>query len=111
MVGLSRASHASQRGVLPAEVLSAIRGLVLSGHLDEFRANRARRCLALSRLLLHDFAPYADRIWELRHNLTVYDAWYVAVAERLETPLVTTDERLARSNGVRCEVLVVKANG
>lgn len=90
--------------IFPAEVMSALRGLVLGGHLEEHRANRARWRLAQTRVLLHEFAPYAERVWELRENLTVYDGWYVAVAEALEATLVTTDSRLASASGVRCEV-------
>jgi predicted nucleic acid-binding protein len=51
------------------------------------------------------FEPFADRIWELRHNMTSYDAWYVALAEALKLPLATLDEPLSRSNGVTCEFL------
>lgn len=93
--------------ILPAEVLSAVRGLVLGGDLGESQANRARRRLTASRLSLHAFVPYAERVWELRENLTVYDGWYVAVAEALGTTLVTTDARLATASGVRCEVQMV----
>jgi predicted nucleic acid-binding protein len=44
------------------------------------------------------------RCWELRHNLTPYDACYVALAELLEVRLVTADRRLARASGTRCEI-------
>lgn len=54
---------------------------------------------------LHPFAPFAARVWELRHNLTAYDAWYVAVAESLGCPLVTLDGRLTRAPGPTCAVL------
>lgn len=93
--------------ILPAEVLSAVRGLVLGGHLDERGANRARQRLTRSRIRLHAFPPHADRVWALRENLTVYDAWYVAVAEALGSTLVTTDSRLAGASGIRCEVRLV----
>lgn len=93
--------------ILPAEVLSAVRGLVLGGHLAEYRANRARQRLGQSRFHLHEFAPHAARVWELRENLTVYDAWYVAVAEALGATLVTTDGRLTAAGGVRCDVRLV----
>lgn len=46
----------------------------------------------------------ARRAWELRHNLSVYDAGYVAVAELIAAPLVTLDVRLARAAGTRCEI-------
>lgn len=49
------------------------------------------------------------RIWELRENLSGYDAAYVAVAEALGTPLLTADARLARAPGPRCPMLVVRA--
>lgn len=93
--------------ILPAEVTSALRRLALGGHLSETQAIRAQRRLAQTRLLLHDFAPYAQRVWELRHHLTVYDAWYVAVAESLGTSLLTTDRRLADAPGVRCDVRLI----
>jgi predicted nucleic acid-binding protein len=47
---------------------------------------------------------FSDRVWELRANLTVYDAWYVALAEWLATDLVTADGRLAQASGPRCAV-------
>ena len=54
---------------------------------------------------LFPFEPFADRIWELRHNVTSYDAWYVALAEALKLPLATLDKPLSKSNGVTCEFL------
>ena len=49
---------------------------------------------------LFPFEPFAGRIWELRHNATSYDAWYVAIAEALKLPLATLAEHLSKSNGV-----------
>lgn len=57
------------------------------------------------RVELYAFEPVAQRVWELRSNLTAYDAWYVAVAEALELPLATLDEELARAPGPKCEFL------
>lgn len=48
------------------------------------------------------------RIWELRDNLSAYDATYVAVAEALESPLLTADGRLARAPGPRCTITVLR---
>jgi predicted nucleic acid-binding protein len=48
-----------------------------------------------------------DRVWELRHNLTAYDAAYVALAETLQCPLVTGDARISRASGLRCPVTVL----
>lgn len=49
-----------------------------------------------------------SRIWDLRDNLTAYDATYVAVAEALDATLVTADARLARAHGPRCAVTVLR---
>jgi len=48
-----------------------------------------------------------DRIWELRDDLSAYDAGYIALAERLGCALVTADARLSRALGIRCPVTVV----
>jgi predicted nucleic acid-binding protein len=51
------------------------------------------------------FDPLAKRIWELRHAVTSYDAWYVAAAEALGLPLATLDKRLSKAKGLKCEFL------
>lgn len=54
-----------------------------------------------------EFWPHellADRAWELRHNLSIYDACYVALAEALDASLVTLDRRIRDAPGVRCAV-------
>jgi predicted nucleic acid-binding protein len=56
-------------------------------------------------LELFSFDPFADRVWELRHTITTHDAWYVAVAEALELPLATLDERLSKAKGGACDFL------
>ncbi|HEY9556908.1 MAG TPA: type II toxin-antitoxin system VapC family toxin [Acidimicrobiales bacterium] len=53
-------------------------------------------------------AGLLGRVWDLRHNLTAYDATYVAVAEALDAPLVTADGRLAGAAGPTCTVVVVR---
>lgn len=52
------------------------------------------------------FTPFAERVWELRANVTSYDAWYVAVAEQFDLPLATLDRRLAKATGPRCRFLL-----
>jgi predicted nucleic acid-binding protein len=65
-------------------------------------ANLARLPLSRARHL-----PLLERCWELRHNVTVYDAAYVALAEALDVTLVTTNGRLSRTHGIRCAVDVL----
>jgi predicted nucleic acid-binding protein len=101
---LRSSTHWQAPALFPAEVLSGIRGLVLGGDLATHRADRARHRLATARIRLYPFRSFADRVWELRDNLTVDDAWYVALAEALETSLLTTDVRLADASGIRCEI-------
>ena len=48
-----------------------------------------------------------ERVWDLRENLSAYDASYVALAELLNCPLMTADARLSRAPGVRCSITVV----
>ena len=85
------------------EVLHALRSL------SSVSSGRAR--LALGRLRDTQFTRYPhttliERIWEMRDNLTAYDASYVALAEALNAPLITTDARLARAPGIRAAVEV-----
>ena len=68
-------------------------------------ANAAQDDLMQLDIELLPFAPFSGRIWELRHNVTGYDAWYVAIAEALRLPLATMDEALSKSTGVACDFL------
>ena len=72
--------------------------------LDEGAMRVALAELLALPVILVPFAHLATRAWELRANLTMYDASYVALAELLDAPLVTLDARIARAPGVRCEV-------
>lgn len=92
--------------VFPAEVTSALRALVLNGGLAPGLARVAAVQGREVRSQEYPFGPFLERIWELRSNLTTYDAWYVAIAEQLAEPLLTADQRLARAPGLRCEVIV-----
>ena len=66
-------------------------------------SSRPRRpSLLFLRIDLFPYGPFAARVWELRGNLTSYDAWYVALAETLDAQLATLDLRLSRSPGPRC---------
>ncbi len=88
-----------------AEVANILRRAEAAGGLDAAAATAAHADLARLDLVAFPYAPFAVRVWELRGNLTAYDAWYVALAEGLDAPLATCDERLARSPGPRCRFL------
>jgi len=81
------------------EVVHALRRHWLRGILDAGHAGSAIALFGMRRLTRHPVAPLAQRIWELRTNLTAYDAAYVALAEQLRVPLLTRDRRLSRSSG------------
>jgi predicted nucleic acid-binding protein len=88
-----------------AEATNIFRRLERVKLITTSEANAARNDLMQLDIDLFPFEPFADRIWELRHNVTSYDAWYVALAEALKLPLATLDEPLSKSNGVTCEFL------
>ena len=89
------------------EVLSVIRRRAASGALDANEAETALRGLLALPALVYPTAPLLTRAWELRDNLTPYDACYVALAEALDCPLLTADQRLSRAPGIGCEVEVM----
>jgi predicted nucleic acid-binding protein len=86
------------------EVLHALRRHSLRGVLSEEQSRPILTLLRGMKAVRYPHAPLAPRIWELRDNLTAYDAAYVALAEALDAPLVTMDGRLARSPGIRAAV-------
>lgn len=93
--------------VIDLEVASAWRRLVVAGALADRRARLALDDLLALRLERVQHGPLLRRCWELRANLTVYDAAYVALAEALETSLLTADRTLADAPGSRCAIEVL----
>lgn len=87
---------------MPVEVANILRRAALAGRVTDDVAALAHADLVTLRVELFPYAPVADRVWQLRGGVTAYDAWYVALAESLDAPLVTLDERLARAAGPRC---------
>jgi predicted nucleic acid-binding protein len=90
--------------LIDAELLSVLRRLVLADKLPEGHALQALATAERMGLRRHPSRCLWPRAWELRTNLSAYDALYVALAERLNAPLLTADARLARAPGLRCPV-------
>ena len=89
-----------------AEVANVLRRMELSRSLSRLEATAALHDLLRLKIELYPFGPFAERVWEIRSNLTAYDAWYVALAEVLDWPLFTLDRRLSRATGPLCDVIV-----
>lgn len=94
--------------LLDLEVASVLRRQATSGLIDARRAQMALDDLNASPLQRAPHLPLLARAWELRANLTVYDAAYVALAEALQVVLLTGDKHLARAPGPRCEIEVLE---
>ena len=90
------------------EATNVLRRLERAKQITRAEANAAHDDLMQLDLELFGFDPFAERVWELRHTVISYDAWYVALAEALRLPLATLDSRLARSKGVACDFLLPK---
>lgn len=97
----SRRVHAP--ALIDAEVTSAIRGLMLTTEpevrVGDLRAAEMVEDFAALPLVRHPMAPYQPRVLELRANFTAYDAFYVALAESLDMPLLTDDRKYAGAPG------------
>lgn len=111
--GAARATLAAEAVACPhlvdSEVVHALRSQVLRGDLD---AGISRRVIdRWSRLGIQrvGIKGLLGRVWELRENLSAYDATYVAIAETFDCPLLTADGRLARAPGPRCSITVVRS--
>jgi predicted nucleic acid-binding protein len=102
---------AGERLAAPAlidlEVMSMLKRAARQRRLEEGRARRAVANLIAIPLSRMPHAPLLPRIWELRHNLSSYDAAYVALAEETDAPLLTRDARLASAPGIRARVELV----
>jgi predicted nucleic acid-binding protein len=88
--------------LMPVEAASILRRAAAAGDISADAAALAYADLLDLRVELFPYAPFAARTWELRDNVTCYDAWYVALAESLGSKVATLDLRLARAAGPRC---------
>lgn len=106
--GRARSRLLGERLIAPSlvdvEVVAAWRRMAVAGLLDERRVELAiadLRSLPLERVR-HE--PLLERCWQLRANITTYDATYVALAEHTGSTLLTADAKLAEAPGPRCEI-------
>ena len=93
--------------LIDVEVANVVRRYALRGEIGGERGPEAVADLSEFPLQRHPHLPLLVRIWELRHNLTAYDAAYVALAEVLDAPLVTRDGRLAGASGHRARIELI----
>jgi predicted nucleic acid-binding protein len=95
--------------LVDVEVVSSLRRLSHSGGLDLAVAEHALEVFAELRIRRYPMTILGGRIWSLREHLSAYDAAYVALAEALNLPLLTTDARLARSHGHGAKIITYRA--
>ncbi len=93
--------------LVDVETVAVLRKRWTAGDLSKNRFSAAIDDLEDLGLVRYPALPLMRRAFELRDNVTAYDAVYVALAERLDCPLVTADHRLAAAPGIRCSVEVL----
>ncbi|HEX5595932.1 MAG TPA: type II toxin-antitoxin system VapC family toxin [Micromonosporaceae bacterium] len=108
-VALTTDPHWAAPSHLLVEVMSVVRGKALGGKLELSRAQEAVEVLPSLVIDEVETGRLLDRMWHLRANVSAYDSAYIAAAELLACPLVTGDARLAKVNGVHCEIRVISA--
>jgi predicted nucleic acid-binding protein len=102
-----RGERLSAPHLIDLEVTSAWRRLVSLGQMDDRRAQLALEDLLALPLERAPHGVLLGRCWQLKDNLTIYDAAYVALAELLEASLVTADSRIKSASGPRCPIEVL----
>jgi len=93
--------------LIDLEIAQVLRRYCAVGDLTGRRAREALADFVDLPVTRYPHQPFLDRIWDLRHNLTAYDAAYIALAEVLHAPLVTCDRALASAPGHRAIVEVI----
>ena len=93
--------------LIDLEVAQALRRYQASGEISLQHARQELQAFTEMPLERHPHWPFLERIWELRRNLTAYDAAYVALAEVLEAPLLTCDRALASAPGHRAKIELI----
>ena len=91
--------------LMPIEAANILRRAALASDVTADSASLAHGALLEFRVELWPYALLAERCWQLRDNVTIYDGIYVALAELLDAPLATLDQRLADAPGPRCRFM------
>jgi predicted nucleic acid-binding protein len=118
LLGTSDASRVAERfyaegetlhapHLLDVEVAQVLRRYALADMLSVQRGAEALEDLADFPIARYPHQPFLSRIWDLRHNVTAYDAAYLALAEALAAPLVTRDAKLASAAGHQARIELV----
>jgi predicted nucleic acid-binding protein len=105
LFGAAQTLHAPH--LIDLEVAQVLRRFASTGWIEPARCSEAIGDLSDFPLHRHQHDVLLPRVWELRHNLTAYDAAYVALAEALDAPLLTRDRRLASARGHRARIELV----
>jgi predicted nucleic acid-binding protein len=92
--------------LLDVEVAQVIRRYRLAGEIDDWRGNQMIEDFADLPIERHAHTFLLPRVWQLRGNMTAYDAVYIALAEALDAPLATCDDRLAATPGHSAGILL-----
>lgn len=103
----SRPQNVHVPHVLELEVAQVLRRFVREASISPLRADEALQDLIDARLIRHSHAPLLGRIWQLRNNLTAYDAAYIALAELLSAPLLTRDRKLSAAAGHQVQIELI----
>lgn len=99
--------HWAAPGHLVVETFHAVRGRLLGQKITQQRADDAVAALTGMSIDVVEVQPLLLRMWELRRNVSGYDAAYIAAAEVHRAPLITGDARLSRCKIARCEIEVI----
>ena len=91
--------------LMPVEAASILHRAELAGEISADTASLAHADLGRLRVEYFPYDPFAERIWELRQNVAIYDGWYVSLAEAIDAPLATLDARLVKADGPKCRFL------
>ena len=106
---LRQEAYVDAPALIDLEFLSALRGLLMTKRVSRAGAEESLDRFLRAPIDRHSHTPLAWRAWELRTNITPYDASYIALAELLGSALFTVDRRLARAPGIRCAIELAAA--